>query len=72
MKARKTVKSLCSDSDRKYYRVVNSPLQLSADAYLVKVQIAKKGVRIEDNRIVFELSDTQIQDLEAIIALLKR
>jgi hypothetical protein len=69
MKTRKMVSSLCPESDREYYKVAKTPIQISAyldEVGLFKIQLKKSRVRIESNRIVFELTPEALKELVTV------
>jgi hypothetical protein len=64
----KQVRSLCPESDRPYLKATGTPIQISCESEgdYYKVQLKKSEVRIESNRIVFEVTREQLNDLQKI------
>lgn len=66
------VKSMCPLSKRDYLGIDNFALQISKESSdnQRKFQLGRESARIEENRIVFLMSDTELSDLRAIINVL--
>lgn len=67
------VKSLAGGSSREYWKVDDAPIQVSVnpDGGGYKIHINREKVRIEQNRIIFQMSKDSLIDLKEIIEVLE-